>query len=232
MCMKTELEKAIIKNKPDFHPVVDFDPATEKLFHFNFTASNTELGADEIADTGLFSDYVNGTLAKAGARFGIGGYKENRVLYNRSDMFAGEESRSIHLGVDVWGPDGTAVYAALDGTVHSFANNDNFGDYGATIILSHRLESVVFHTLYGHLSLADISGLREGDLISKGMLFAHFGAPAENGNWPPHLHFQIIYDMMENKGDHPGVCKPSEMAFYTSNCPDADLILNMMQYLR
>ncbi len=229
--MTTILENALIKNRSNFHPVVDFDPVTEKLFRFNFTDSNTELSAAEIADTALFSGYVIRTLQKAGARFGIGGYKENRKLYRRSDMFAGEEVRSIHLGVDIWGPAGTVIYAPWDGKIHSFANNDNFGDYGATIILSHRLESVGFLTLYGHLSLADINGVQEGDLISKGEPFAHFGTPADNGNWPPHVHFQIIYDMGENKGDYPGVCKQSETAVYTSNCPDADLILNMMNYL-
>ncbi len=230
--MITELENALKKNRPYFHPVVDFDPATEKLLHFNFTDSNTELTAETIADTDLFSVYVNQQLENSGAKYGVGGYKENRKLYRRSNMFDGEEARSIHLGVDVWGAAGTAIYAALDGTVHSFANNDNFGDYGATIILAHQLETVSFYTLYGHLSLADISGLSEGAKITKGEEFAHFGAPAENGNWPPHLHFQIIADMQEKKGDYPGVAKLSECEAYLANCPDADIILNLMQYVK
>lgn len=230
--MITELENILIKNRSNFHPVVNFDSAKEKLFHFNFTDSNTELTAEIIADTDLFSDYVNQTLKNARASYGVGGYKENRKLYRRSEMFAGEEARSIHLGVDVWGPAGTPLYAALDGKVHSFANNDNFGDYGATIILKHQLDSVDFYTLYGHLSMADIAGLQEGDLIAKGNILAHFGLPAENGNWPPHLHFQVISNMMGNKGDFPGVCKPSESETYLKNCPNADLILNMMKYLK
>ena len=49
--MITELENALIKNRADFHPVVDFDPEKEKLFHFDFTESNKILGASEIADT-------------------------------------------------------------------------------------------------------------------------------------------------------------------------------------
>ena len=115
--------------------------------------------------------------------------------------------------------------------VHSFAYNDNFGDYGATIILLHQLETVAFHTLYGHLSLADISMLSEGAYITRGEVIGHFGEPAENGNWPPHLHFQIINDLQYKEGDYPGVCKLSESETYLANCPDADLILNMMQYL-
>lgn len=229
--MITELENALIKNRPDFHPVVDFDPAKEKLFHIDLTEANKALNADLIADTNLFAAYVNHTLEANGAKYGIGGYKENRKLYSRSDLFTGEEPRSVHLGIDIWGPAGTPVYAALGGMVHSFAYNDHFGDYGATIILLHQAETVAFHTLYGHLSLADISTLHEGAYITRGEVIGRFGVPAENGNWPPHLHFQIIHNLYLKEGDYPGVCKPSEAEAYLANCPDPDLILKMMQYV-
>lgn len=229
--MISDLENALIKNKGDFHPVVDFDTAKDKLFHFDFTESNTELTPEEIADTALFSEYIDLTIKKSKARYGIGGYKENRTLYRRSNMFGGEEARSVHLGVDIWGPAGTPVYAALGGMVHSFAFNDHFGDYGATIILLHQLETIAFHTLYGHLSLADISKLTEGAYINRGQVIGHFGEPAENGNWPPHLHLQIIRDMNLMNGDFPGVCKLSDSKAYLLNSPDADLILNMMKYV-
>ena len=230
--MITELENAIIKNRNDFHPVIDFDPAKEKLFHFNFSDANTALHATEIADTNLFDAYINRTLKTNGAKYGVGGYKENRTLYSRSNLFTGEEPRSVHLGIDIWGPAGTPVYAALGGMVHSFAYNDNFGDYGATIILLHQLETVAFHTLYGHVSLADISTLHEGAYIARSQVIGHFGLPAENGNWPPHLHLQIIHNLYLKEGNYPGVCKPSEAEAYLANCPDADLILNMMKYVQ
>ena len=229
--MISELENILIKNRADFHPVINFNPATEKLFHFDFTDNNKVLGASEIADTNLFTGYINRTLQANEAKFGIGGYKENRTLYRRSDLFAGEEARSLHLGVDIWGSAGTPVYAALGGMVHSFAYNDNFGDYGATIILLHQLETIAFHTLYGHLSLADIATLKEGAYINRGQVIGHFGEPAENGNWPPHLHFQIIHNLYLKDGDYPGVCKLSESEAYLKNCPDADFILNMMKYV-
>jgi len=225
------LEQVLHKHRNEFHQIVKFNAANEKLLHFNFTDANAELTGETIADTELFSTYVNQQLKHNKAEYGIGGYSENRKLYRRSKMFDGEEARSIHLGVYIWGPAGTAVSAALGGMVHSFANNDNFGDYGATIVLLHQLDTVAFHTIYGHLSLKDIDHLREGDYITRGEIVGHFGPPAENGNWPPHLHFQIIDDMQELKGDYPGVCKPSQSEFYLANCPDADLILNMMKYV-
>jgi murein DD-endopeptidase MepM/ murein hydrolase activator NlpD len=227
--MITELENALIKNRGDFHPVLDFDPAKDKLYKFDFTDNNKVLGASEIADTNLFTDYISRTLNTQGAKYGIGGYNENRTLYRRSQLFAGEEARSLHLGVDVWGAAGTPVYAALGGRVHSYAYNNDFGDYGATIILLHQLDGIAFHTLYGHVSLADLSRHQEGQYITRGEIVGHFGSPAENGNWPPHLHFQIIHELY-TKGDYPGVCKLSEANAYLINCPDADLILDLMKY--
>jgi hypothetical protein len=53
----------------------------------------------------------------------------------------------------------------------------------------------------------------------------------ENGNWPSHLHFQIILDLQDWQGDYPGVCKYSERQLWLDNCPDPDLILGMNQYV-
>jgi murein DD-endopeptidase MepM/ murein hydrolase activator NlpD len=116
--------------------------------------------------------------------------------------------------------------APLDGIVHSFAFNNARGDYGATIILSHRLNDISFHTLYGHLSLNSIKNLSEGQTIKRGDVFTEFGIPFENGQWPPHLHFQVILDMEGKEGDYPGVCKYSEREKYLNNCPDPNFILN------
>ena len=98
----------------------------------------------------------------------------------------------------------------VDGIVHSFAFNNNDSDYGATIILSHNIEGISFHTLYGHLSLNSIKNLYEGKRVTPGEVFTEFGMRFENGNWPPHLHFQIIIDIGNWQGDYPGVCKFSE----------------------
>lgn len=217
-----------------FHPVVNFDPSKDKLLLMDFTKANKELTPEITDDTTRFSHYINSRLQASHSRLGIGGYNEHRTVYSRSKVFGStdtnEESRRLHLGIDIWANAGTPVFAPLDGLVHSFAFNDQFGDYGATIILSHEIDGFSFHSLYGHLSLKDLDGLAEGQPVKAGREIAHFGEPEENGHWPPHLHFQLIIDMEGNKGDYPGVCKVSEREKYLSNCPDPDLILGMMRY--
>lgn len=228
------------KHSGEFHPVVNFDPAKEKLIPLDFTESNLELAKIHLENTDDFTQYIEEKLRAENARFGIGGYDELRTVYSRSNLFNDvsegqqnpiEEPRRLHLGVDIWGTQGTEIFAPLDGRIYSFAFNDHFGDYGATIILQHTINDITFYTLYGHLSLDDIKNIREGDIIKSGDLLAHFGSPSENGHWPPHLHFQVINNPGSYKGDYPGVCKSSERENYLSNCPDPDLILQLNKWI-
>ena len=226
----TPLHTLLQKHASIFHPVVSFDAKRDKFLKLDFTSANSTLTGEILSDTSAFSTYVENLLGKKYI-YGIGGYNEHRTIYSRSRQFDGiEEPRRLHLGTDIWGKVDTPVYAPLGGYVHSFAFNDHFGDYGATVILHHQLDGVSFNTLYGHLSLKDIAGMQEGFYISRGVEFGHFGEPEENGYWPPHLHFQIISEMHEKKGDYPGVCKYSEREKYLLNSPDPDVILQMMQY--
>jgi murein DD-endopeptidase MepM/ murein hydrolase activator NlpD len=230
--MQSGITEVLRKHQEEFYKIVPFDPRTDKLFPFDFTENNKELTADQIADTEKFSEFITEQLEKHFSRYGIGGYQEHRTLYARSKHFdANEEPRRLHLGIDIWGPAGTKIMAPLSAIVHSFAFNNNFGDYGATIILTHNLEGLSFHTLYGHLSLNSIKNLSEGKRVAGGEVFTEFGMRFENGNWPSHLHFQIIIDMEDWQGDYPGVCKFSEKDKWLQNSPDPDLILNLNKYV-
>lgn len=232
--MSQSLSAILKQYQSFFHPVVHFNPSKEKLVRLDLTAANKDLTDLILEDTGLFTNWVNEQLQQANARYAIGGYNEHRTVYSKSRVFDGvngEEPRRLHLGVDVWGKHGTAVMAPLDGIVHSFAFNNKAGDYGATIILSHRLGECSFHTLYGHLSLGSLQNLQEGQLIRKGDVFAALGIPAENGQWPPHLHFQLIENMGDRTGDYPGVCAFSQKQEWLANSPDPEIILQLEQYL-
>ncbi len=220
------LEQVIAANRHLIHRVVDFDPAHDQILTLDFTAANTELSNDILDDIQHFSTWVEAKLALNNSKYGIGGYNEHRTIYSRSAHFdTGEEPRRLHLGVDIWAPTRTPVYNFYDATVQSFANNNNFGDYGATIILAYDIEGCKFNALYGHLSLDSLNHLEEGKFIKAGTKFAELGNKDENGCWPPHLHFQLIKNMQGLKGDYPGVCKFSERETYLANCPDPELIL-------
>ncbi len=231
----TDLISVLKKNQPIFSPVVAFDPLQHSLLSLDFTNNNRELNNSTLNDIDLFSNYIRDKLDNTGALYGIGGYGEHRTIYSRSNLFdsetEAEEPRRLHLGTDIWGKANTKIMAPLEGTVHSYAFNDRAGDYGATIILYHELNEQSFYTLYGHLDLQSIKELHEGDKISKGKEFARFGIPAENGHWPPHLHFQLIIDMQGYRGDYPGVCKYGEKEKWLSNSPDPDFLLQLNRYL-
>ncbi|MEN0056655.1 MAG: peptidoglycan DD-metalloendopeptidase family protein [Mucilaginibacter sp.] len=219
--------KTYLQNHPDaIGKVVDYNAGTDRLFTLDFTAANTELSTAIITDTPQFTNWVNDKLRANNCRYGIGGYMEHRTIYAMSPHFdTDDEPRRLHLGVDIWGDAGTPIYAPLKGIVHSFQDNNNLGDYGPTIILQHNLDSLTLYSLYGHLSRTSLQGLTVGMSVHKNQQIAALGNNQENGQWPPHLHFQLMFDMEGKHGDYPGVCKYSEMEKYRANIPDPGLVL-------
>ncbi len=216
----------ILRLHPGFSDMLRNGKPYRKL---DFTANNADLLSRDLSETRDFTEYVFKELLSGNTYNGIGGYAEDRVIYRHRKHFTAdsEKPRSIHLGVDIWADAGEPLYAPLDATVHSFAFNDHYGDYGPTIILAHELSGITFFTLYGHLSPESLDGLFEGKSIKAGTRFAAIGPYPENGDWPPHVHFQLIRDMGEYKGDFPGVCNTSDRNYYLNLCPDPGLILRI-----
>jgi len=157
-------------------------------------------------------------------RLAAGGYGEERAIYQTPAFGAGVpgvEPRTIHLGFDIFAPAGTRVFAPAAGTVHSFQDNAARLDYGPTILLEHKLTNdLTVWSLYGHLSRDSLTGLHNGQPVAKGQEIARLGSEAVNGGWLPHLHFQLILDIGEARGDFPGVFKKSERERWKRVCPD------------
>lgn len=176
-----------------------------------------------------FEDFIDDWLSTHGARAAYGGYCEERNLYNRSTIFndARSQPRNIHIGLDLWTKTGTGVLAALDGEVHSFNNNAGLGNYGPAIILSHTIDNIKFYTLYGHLTIESIAELEIGDRFKAGQQIATLGDASVNGDYAPHLHFQVIKELQGNFGDYPGVCTKTDLSFYLQNCPNPNLLLKL-----
>jgi murein DD-endopeptidase MepM/ murein hydrolase activator NlpD len=192
----------------------------------DLSVSNLELAARNIENTQDLDQFIASALAKRGVQVGVGGYGEQRLWYQRSKVFSsGALVRDVHLGIDIWAKAGTEICAPLAGRLHSFQNNAAFGDYGPTIILQHDFPDLSFYTLYGHLSLESLAGLEVGREFAPGSQLAEIGAAPLNGDWPPHLHFQVILDLLGKSGDFPGVAAQAERSFYLELCPDPASLL-------
>lgn len=205
----------LLKNTTIF-PVMGKKLDATNSLKMDFSANNEKLASTDLSNTSLFNDFVFQQLQKH--KYGHGGYLENRVIYLRSNHFQSGASRSIHLGVDVWANSFHPIFAPLDAKVHSFKNNDNYGDYGPTIVLAHQINEETIYTLYGHLSVKSLEKLEVGATVTRGEAFCELGPYPENGDWPPHLHFQLITDMEGRTGDFPGVCAADELLHYKKIC--------------
>jgi murein DD-endopeptidase MepM/ murein hydrolase activator NlpD len=222
----SDLEKALSNNFKKFTPVLEFLDAS-KYIPIDLSSASKLIKDVDISNPLKMDLFIKNYLEKNNKTVAFGGYLEKRNLYDRSDYFNGDIKRNIHLGVDLWCPVKTNVLAPLNGKINSFGDNLNFGDYGPTIILEHKLDNKFFYTLYGHLSKESIADLEIGKKINKGEIIAQLGNHEENGNYAPHLHFQIIDNIGSFFGDYPGVSDESNLGFYKENCPDPNLILGL-----
>ena len=212
--------------------VIDKKYSMSDYTNIDLSVSNESLNLININDPKEMEQYINDFIKSKKAKIAIGGYLEKRNLYKRSKHFNKQtdpnDERNIHLGVDIWAKAGTKVLAALDGEIHSFKNNTNHGDYGPCIILKHTIKGTVFHTLYGHLSIDSINNIKIGQSVKQGAKIAHLGDSSINGDYAPHLHFQIIKDLHGNSGDYPGVCSLNQLSFYKENCPNPMELLGIL----
>ena len=206
-------------------PILDSGIPSEEYCPIDLSTENKALDTMDISNTEVCQNYVTAVLKRNSAKVAYGGYLEKRNLYGNSPRFQEDAPRNIHLGMDFWCEAGTRVLAPLDGKIHSFANNADFGNYGPTIILEHDIKNHRFYTLYGHLSLESLKGFHRGKNVQQGDALAFLGTAEVNVGYAPHLHFQIIVDLGNYDGDYPGVCTSNELEFFKTNCPNPNILL-------
>jgi 4-aminobutyrate aminotransferase-like enzyme/Ser/Thr protein kinase RdoA (MazF antagonist) len=207
-------------------------PSARPPVRFDLSIGSPEVGTlDQVRDQVRLDGVLTDRLREAGASVGIGHYDEARAFYTddrfRIEGNEGPVWRTVHIGVDLWVPAGTPVVAPLAGTVHALRNNAGAGDYGPTIILRHDADGVPFFTLYGHLARGSLSRLTVGQAVAAGDLIAETGEMEENGGWSPHLHFQVITDLLGRDGEFPGVARADQRAVWLSLSPDPNLVLGL-----
>lgn len=219
------------------HPILE-GVSKSDYTSLDLSIHNPELESINVSSSNDLETFIWNYMKKHNARAAYGGYLEQRGIYQRSDYFneaicqtehsrSPEAERNIHLGLDIWIEADTPIYSPLNGEIYSFNNNTNHGDYGPTIILKHHIENEIFYTLYGHLSIASIENLEVGARVKQGEQIATLGTAKVNGDYPPHLHFQIIKDIQNYKGDYPGVCNQLDLEFYKQNCPNPNLLFGL-----
>jgi len=210
-------------------PLLGYRLDTVPIAPIDLSVGSPLLSGDARANTADEVDHrVQRVLADYGAQVGVGGYDEARVMYDWGTETGWTERRTVHIGLDVSVAPGTALFAPLDGVVHAFAHADAHHDYGPMIVLRHEIPDAVaipFYTLYGHLTLDSLEGLTVGQRIAKGQLFARVGAAPINGDWWPHVHVQIVTDMLDVTCNVDGVCRPSQRTVWRSLCPDPNLLV-------
>lgn len=213
------------------HKVIDASIKKTDYVALDLSIDNARLKAVNTSSSKDLEQFIFNYIKMNKAKVAFGGYLEKRNIYQRSTYFNQQnsnEERNIHIGLDIWIEANTSIYAPLAGTVHSFKNNTNHGDYGPTLILKHQIDNFEFYTLYGHLTEASIANKSVGAEVKQGAIIAELGTCEVNGDYPPHLHFQIIKNIEDYKGDYPGVCNLLDLEFYKTNCPNPNLLLKLV----
>ena len=233
VCPPAARAAAWLKRHADaFAPVIKPDVRMAPPLVFDLSVGSSLAGyPGEKVDPNRVAEAWVRRIKRAGAHVGVGRYNEARIVYSaeqfRSPNDEYDEYRTIHLGLDLFQEAGSGVFAPLDGVVHSAMYSERPLDYGGVLLLRHEADNCAFFTLYGHLRWASISGLSAGDPVLKGQQIGELGDPKENGGWAPHLHFQVIGDLLHHEGSFPGVAPASQRALWLGICPDPNVILGI-----
>ncbi len=227
---QTRLAEQLEQLRDTMPPVLGVDPQRAPSIVVDLSVDSPLLSGNPAENSEpLLTQRIAAAMRTANVKLAVGRYDEARLIYVAPAFDTGDgpygEHRTIHIGLDLFAAVGTPVFAPLDGVVHAFADNKSPQDYGPVIVLRHQLDEYTeFFTLYGHLSRKSLDGLTLGMQVKAGDKIATLGPADVNGGWTPHLHLQIITDMMELDTDFPGVAPASQRDAWRLLCPDPNFI--------
>lgn len=200
-----------------------------KVQNLNLSFESTWLGRkEEFDDLDIFQHKIGLIQKKYADKIIAGGYLESRPIYTSSEYDRisneGTEKRCLHLGLDFWVPSKTPIHLPFDGEIKIISNDIGEKAFGPMVIVKHKNKNFSFYTLYGHLSVKSLTKIRVGDKLKKGDFLGWIGDSHENGNWVPHLHFQILLSLLDMGENFPGVGYQKHIKSWKSICPDPDFI--------
>ena len=214
----------LLKNQK-FGNIFDFDlnDVNKKIVNFDKNSILLKSNPSNFRLNNLVKKFLKNDI-------GIGLYKEKRKVYKSNHYISSlnpSKRRDIHLGIDIFIDETTPIRAPLNGKVVILHNNDFKYDYGPTVILEHKISTYKFYTLYGHLSKKCLKKLKVGQSINKGDWIGEIGGYNVNGNWPPHLHFQIMTSLLSEVDNFPGVGEEYLLKIWEQISPDPNIILKI-----
>jgi len=231
----TAVEGWLRQHQSEMAPLVGHDLRTAEVVAVDLGAGSTLVSSDpRDNEAEPLGRRIFERMATAGAVVGAGGYDEARLIYAGGGDTAQvrDEQRTVHVAIDLTLPAGSPLYAPLDGVVHGVEDAAARHDYGPVVVLRHDIPveaggPLSFFTLYGHLSRASLIDLPVGRMVRRGERFAEIGSPPTNGEWWPHVHFQVITDLLDVACNVDGVVLASRRAVWRSLCPDPNLLLGI-----
>ena len=214
----------IAKNRDGLRPVLDRRPALLSKAIVPFGDPQHPIAAASAARRPDEAERLWRAIAEQdGVELGIGPWGEERPVYSSDafqSVFAPDQRRSLHLGLDLFAPAGSNVRTPLDGIVVDLFETDVPLDYGHAVLLRHAPDGLVFYSLWGHLSAQTVRDRRIGDRLRAGDVIGQLGDTHENGNWQPHVHIQLITYEPERAADVIGAGEGSYREVWRDLFPD------------
>ena len=234
---------AVIRDICNSEPILNFSKKIQlfksqqfgNLFDFDLNNVNKKIVNFDKSSFLLKTNPSNKKLDNLVEKFlkkniGIGLYKEKRKVYKSNHYISSLnplKRRDVHLGIDIFVEENTPIKSPLNGKVIILHNNNFKYDYGPTVILEHKINNYKFFTLYGHLNKKCLKKLKVGQNIKKGEWIGEIGDYKINGNWPPHLHFQIMTSLLNEVDNFPGVGEDYLLKIWEQISPDPNIILQI-----
>ena len=234
---------AVIRDICNSEPILNFSKKIQlfksqqfgNLFDFDLNNVNKKIVNFDKSSFLLKTNPSNKKLDNLVEKFlkkniGIGLYKEKRKVYKSNHYISSLnplKRRDVHLGIDIFVDENTQIKSPLNGKVIILHNNNFKYDYGPTVILEHKINNYFFFTLYGHLSKKCLKKLKVGQIVKKGEWIGEIGDYKINGNWPPHLHFQIMTSLLNEVDNFPGVGEEYLLKIWEQISPDPNIILQI-----
>lgn len=217
-------------NTAGFAPMLEIDPRREPCLVVDLSAAGPLLNAPDADNSEpALTARIRDAMRAARVRIAVGRYDELRPPYaSARDTSDPSDPRVVHLGVDVFAEPGMMVHAPIGGVVHDAGESTSALGFGPTVVLRHETDDgVPFFTLYGHLDREALSLCPRGRAVSPGGQLGRIGTADVNGGWTPHVHFQLVADLLGLGRRVPGIGHLSQREAWRLLSPNPNLILGI-----